>query len=118
LIPPYYEGPNSFKKPIALIIFTGLELDRVLNLIQEIEPSFLILLNPFPGTIDIVDKSRDIIEKIKSTQKINTKIEVFAILLAYLANPSFRVVYSIPMEYDTENYSKGCFEIYEFSISK
>ncbi len=154
LIPPYYEGPNSFKKPIALIIFTGLELDRVLNLIQEIEPSFLILLNPFPGTIDIVDKSRDIIEKILSTQKISTKvfditsnnpikcmdefkdilnifqnhdfyvsvmgpkIEVFAIILAYLANPSFRVVYAIPMEYDTENYSKGCFEIYEFSISK
>ncbi len=154
LIPPYYEGPNSFKKPIALIIFTGLELDRALNLIQEIEPSFLILLNPFPGTIDIDDKSRDIIEKIRSTQEIGTKvfditsndpkkcmedfneilnifqnfdfyvsvmgpkIEVFAVLLAYLKNPSFRIVYSIPMEYDTENYSKGCYEIYEFLFLK
>ncbi len=154
LIPPYFEGPNSFKKSIALIIFTGLELDRAINLIQEIEPLFLILLNPEPGTIDVADKSRNIIDKIKSTQEISTKIlditandpikckdefneilniyqnfdfyvsvmgpkiEVFAVLLAYLEDPRFRIVYPIPMYYNTENYSNDCYEIYEFLISK
>lgn len=71
MIPPFFEGPPTFEKMTALLILTGFEFDRAISLIDEIQPSFLILGKSSPGTSKEFDDIGDeIINKLKSTRKI------------------------------------------------
>ena len=76
IVPPFFEGPSTFeKKQTALIILTGFEVDRPVYLIDEIEPSYLLLCSPFPGTSeDFHSYSGEIINIIKTQRKINHNV--------------------------------------------
>jgi len=47
---------------------------------------------------------------------MGTKLEVLGIYLAYEKNPSFRVVYPLPLVYNIRNYSMGYRDIYEIFL--
>jgi len=74
-VPPFFEGPPTFERKTALFILTGFEYGRVASLIDDIEPSAVILGRPKPGTSDIFgDISERIIDKLKRTRRVTTKI--------------------------------------------
>jgi len=71
MIPPFFEGPCHFEKKTALFILTGFEYDRAIELVDELEPTSLILGRPSPGTSEIFrDASEEIINKIKRYRRI------------------------------------------------
>ncbi|CAG1003553.1 MAG: hypothetical protein OIN86_16680 [Candidatus Methanoperedens sp.] len=72
MIPPFFEGPPSFEKKRALFIITGFEYERAISLIDDLQPSFLILGKPsseYPEEFDYVGE--ELIQKLKSTRKIS-----------------------------------------------
>lgn len=74
-IPPFFEGPPTFERKTALFILTGFEYDRAVSLIEDVEPSALILGRPIPGTSDeFRDTSERIIDKLRRTRKIVSAI--------------------------------------------
>jgi len=74
-IPPFFEGSSCFEKNIALFILTGFEYDRPLGLIEDLEPSLLILGKPEPGTSEkFLEQSKKLIAKLNKSRKIETKI--------------------------------------------
>ncbi|MFW9875131.1 MAG: hypothetical protein ACFFG0_18655 [Candidatus Thorarchaeota archaeon] len=76
IIPPFFEGPPTFEKKVGLLIITGFEDERPLELIDDIEPSFLILGRSNPGTSDIFSKfNKEIVDKINSRRKIESVIK-------------------------------------------
>lgn len=75
IVPTFFEGPSTFEKKTALLILTGFEYDRAVSLIDDIEPSALILGRPEPGTSgEFSDASGAIIDKLKTTRRIATEI--------------------------------------------
>lgn len=74
IIPPFFEGPPTFGKRTALLILTGFEYERAVSLIDDLEPSAVILGKPSPGTAeDFKDGSSEIIKKLARTRRV-TKI--------------------------------------------
>lgn len=72
---PFFEGPKTIEKRIGLFILTGFEYERAISLIDEIEPSTLILGKPIPGTHrKFKDASEKIVDLIPKARKIFTKI--------------------------------------------
>jgi hypothetical protein len=72
-VPPFFEGPAVFtKQKTALFILTGFEYDRILSLIDELEPSLVILGYPNPGTSPkYLSESKKIIKKLKIERDLN-----------------------------------------------
>lgn len=76
MVPPFFEGeqPASEKKT-ALFILTGFEYGRAVSLIDDIEPSILLLGRPRPGTSkDFGETSEKIINKIKRTRRVKSEV--------------------------------------------
>lgn len=74
-IPPFFEGTTCFERKTALFILTGFEYDRPLGLIEDLEPSLLILGKPEPGTDDkFQEQSETLISKLHLTRRLKTKI--------------------------------------------
>jgi len=74
-IPPFFEGPPTFEKKTALLILAGFEYDRAVSLIDDVEPSALILGRPHPGTSkEFRDADEDIITKLKRTRRFTKEI--------------------------------------------
>jgi len=76
MIPPFFEGhlPTSEKKT-ALFILTGFEYERALALIDDIEPSILLLGKPNPGTSeDFRETSQDIIDRLKRIRRLSSSV--------------------------------------------
>ena len=154
-IPPFFEGTKCFDKKTALFILTGFELARPLGLIEDLEPSLIILGSPEPGTSDIfLKQSQAIVEKLRNNRKVDVefvkipannpinakkeilsivkkhskehdmyvsvlgpKIELIGSYLAYEEDPTFRMIYPIPLLYNVGDYSNGCRDIYEFFLT-
>jgi hypothetical protein len=75
MIPPFFEGPPTFEKKTAILILAGFEYDRVVSLIDDVEPSALILGRPHPGTSkEFRDADEDIITKLKRTRRFTKEI--------------------------------------------
>ncbi len=75
MIPPFFEGPPTFHKKTALLILTGFDLDVAISLIDDIEPSYLILGRPNPGTSDeFKDVSEEIVSRLKRIRRITEEI--------------------------------------------
>lgn len=73
--PSFFEGPITFERKTALIILTGFELTRAISMIDDVEPSYLILGNANPGTApEFRDKSQEIVNNLKLTRRITTEI--------------------------------------------
>jgi hypothetical protein len=71
LLLPFFEGPPTFGKKTALFILTGFEFDRAISLIDDLEPSALIIGRPVPGTSEkFKDASESIVKRISMTRKI------------------------------------------------
>jgi hypothetical protein len=69
------KGLQPLKKKTALIILTGFELSRAISLIDDVEPSYLILGLANPGTTpEFKNKGEEIINSIKLIRRINYKI--------------------------------------------
>lgn len=156
MVPSFFEGyPPASEKKTALFILTGFEYRRAVSLIDDIEPSALLLGRPRPGTSEnFKEVSEEIIKKIKRTRRVysriydvpannpflcrdciekifqqnsnynlyiapmGTKLEALGIYLVYEKNPNFRVIYPLPLTYNTGDYSRGCRDIYEISLKK
>jgi len=74
-IPPFFEGPPTFEKKTGLLLLTGFEYDRAIALIDDLEPSTVIIGRPIPGTSsNFVNKSDKIIDKLKQTRKVKSQI--------------------------------------------
>jgi hypothetical protein len=75
IIPPFFEGPPTFDKKTALCLLTGFEYERAISLIDDIEPSSIIIGNPSPGTADkFKEISDEIIGKIRKSRRISNEI--------------------------------------------
>jgi len=75
MIPVFFEGPSNFGKKTALFILTGYEYDRVVSLIDDIEPSRLIIGRPFPSLADeFLEKSEQLLDRIQLFSDIETII--------------------------------------------
>ncbi len=93
MIPPFFEGPPTFEKKTALFILTGFEFDRAISLIDEIQPSFLILGRPRPGTSEEFDDVGDFIfNKLKSTRKIDGGIYIIPSNNPFQCRDSFKEI--------------------------
>jgi hypothetical protein len=152
---PFFEGPTTFGKKTALLILTGFEYDRATSLIDDLEPSALMIGRPIPGTSEkFKDASERIVSRISMTRKITkkiydipandpflcaervqeiikansreydfylatlgTKLQALGAYLAYEEAQNFRIVYPLPLAYNTDDYSYGCDKIFEFTLS-
>lgn len=75
IVPPFFEGPSSLDKKIALLLLTGFEYDRAIMLIDDIQPATVIIGKPRPGTSDkFADSSERIVDQLVKTRKIESKI--------------------------------------------
>jgi hypothetical protein len=75
IVPPFFEGPSSLDKKMALLLLTGFEYDRAINLIDDIQPSTVIIGKPKPGTSDkFIDISDRIVDQLVKTRKVESKI--------------------------------------------
>jgi hypothetical protein len=75
IVPTFFEGPRNLEKRRALLLLTGFEYDRAVGLIDDFEPSAVIIGKPKPGTSDkFLDTSEMLVEKLKKTRKIESKI--------------------------------------------
>jgi len=75
MIPPFFEGPPTFERKTALVLLSGFEYDRAVSLIDDLEPSAIILGRPKPGTSDVFrDISEDVISKLKRRRRISSEI--------------------------------------------
>jgi len=75
MVPPFFEGSPTFEKKTALLILAGFEYDRAVSLIEDLEPSALIIGRPHPGTAsEFEDFGETIIQKLRRTRKIQTHL--------------------------------------------
>jgi hypothetical protein len=75
IVPPFFEGPSSLDKKMALLLLTGFEKERAIQLIDDIQPATVIIGKPKPGTSDkFMDTSDRIVNQLVSTRKVESKI--------------------------------------------
>ena len=154
ILVPFFDGPSTFEKKMALFVLTGFEVDRVNKLVQDTEPSAVFLAQTEPGTApEFMKKNLSSISEMTALTKnggnifkipgnnpfkcrdrilqllkdqsekydflvapIGPKLGVLGLYLAYEECPIFRIIYPLTILYNSENYSKGCREIYEIVL--
>ena len=71
---PFFEGPAAFDKKIALLILTGFEDERAINLIRDIEPAAIFFGFSEPGTDPhFAQNSLKALEEIRARSSIHTE---------------------------------------------
>jgi hypothetical protein len=82
---PFFEGPPTFEKKIALLFLTGFEKERAVSLIDDIEPEAVFLALAEPGT-DATFQS----ESKKTLKEIKDRSSAQAEVLNIVGNDPFR----------------------------
>lgn len=71
MLVPFFEGPSTFERKIGLLILTGYEKDRAINLIDDLEPSAYYLARSVPGTAEEFEaRSTEIADEIRVRREI------------------------------------------------
>ncbi len=153
VIIPFYEGEIAYTKQNLLIIIAGFDEDRVIGLIDELEPHRIILgksVEGFEKNFDLrvdsfikrlefvcdnyeiheisaadveiaMNQLTSIVEKYKDDYNIHlcpsgTKLQTLACFLLHLKYPQIQFVYSIPLNYNIQDYSKGAGKMYVYDL--
>jgi hypothetical protein len=100
-IPSFFEGPNFFKKKTALIILTGFESERAISLIDDVEPTKLILAMAYPGAFKEFDRiSQSVISHIKILRDIEKDVLEISASDPYECKDTLRKIIDQNSSYD------------------
>lgn len=75
LLLPFFEGPISLENKLALLVLSGYEPERILHLIDDIEPSATFIASSSPGTAPrFIELGRETAELVHTLRDIQTEL--------------------------------------------